>query len=228
MCALATVSCIIPAYNEGVRIASVLAAVVDHPLLSEIIVVDDGSTDDTAMAVQPFTGVRLLTQASNVGKSGAICSGIHASSGDYLLFLDADLIGLKADDVTALMSSVLRGDADASISLRSDALLPWRAIGLDYLSGERLLRRNLLIEHLDTIADLPGFGLESYINKILIRCNSRIKVVRWNSVGHHYKARKYGLWRGIAGEARMLMNIVETISLSGTALQIVAMRRQCV
>jgi len=223
---LATVSCIIPAFNEGVRIASVLAAVVDHPLLGEIIVVDDGSTDDTQMVVQQFAGVKLLTQTSNVGKSGAICAGIRASSGDYLLFLDADLIGLKADDVTALMSPVLREDADISISLRRDALLPWQAIGLDYLSGERLLRRDLLLEHLGAIERLPGFGLESYINKVLIRRKSRVRVVRWNTVGHHYKARKYGIWRGIAGEARMLMNIVETISLSGTAVQIIMLLRQ--
>ena len=168
----------------------------------------------------------MLIQASNTGKSGAICAGIRASASDYLLFLDADLVGLMANDVTSLISPVLEGDADASISLRMDALLPWRAIGLDYLSGERFLRRELLIQYLDVIALLPGFGLESYINKILIRCNSRIKVVRWNSVGHMYKARKYGLLRGIAGEARMLMNIVETISLSGTALQIVALMRQ--
>ena len=221
-----SISCIIPAFNEGSRIASVLTAVVDHPLLDEIIVVDDGSTDETQAAAQQFKNVRLLVQATNIGKSGAICMGVRASASTFLLLLDADLVGLTKDDVTALILPVLRETADASISLRRDALLPWRVIGLDYLSGERVLRRDLLVGHLDAIGHLPGFGLESYINGVLIRQKSRVKVVWWEHVGHTYKARKYGIWKGIAGEARMLMNIVETISLSGTAHQIIAMLRQ--
>jgi len=223
---MASISCVIPAYNEGSRIASVLAAVVGHPLLDEIIVVDDGSTDETQAAAKQFKNVRLLAQATNIGKSGAICMGICAAASEFLLLLDADLVGLTEDDVTALILPVLRGTADASISLRKDALLPWRVIGLDYLSGERVIRRDLLAGHLDAIGHLPGFGLESYINRVLILHKSRVKVIWWEHVGHTYKARKYGIWKGIAGEARMLMNIVETISLSGTAHQIIAMLRQ--
>jgi glycosyltransferase involved in cell wall biosynthesis len=204
----------------------VLKAVVDHPLVNEIIVVDDGSTDQTQTVAKQFRNVRVLVQTTNGGKSGAICAGIRASASDLLLFLDADLVGLTAEDVTALLQPVLQGNADASISLRKDALLPWQFLGLDYLSGERVLCRDLLAGHLEEIAHLPGFGLESYINKVLINRDSRIKIVCWKQVGHTYKARKYGIWKGIAGEARMLMNIVETISLSGTANQILLMLRQ--
>src|SRR5471032_1600216 len=203
-----SVSCIIPAYNEGCRIASVLSAVVRHPLLDEIIVVDDGSTDETQAVAKRFSNVRVLVQTTNAGKSAAICAGILASTSEFLLFLDADLVGLTQPDITKLILPVLRGEADASISLRSDALLPWRAIGLDYLSGERVLRRDFLAERLDVIARLPGFGLESYINQMLLEHNSRVKIVRWAHVGHTYKSRKHGVWKGIAGEARMLMNIV--------------------
>lgn len=220
------VSCIIPAYNEAERIAGVLSAVTGHPLLDEIIVVDDGSTDMTGATAEQFSGVRLLIQPANIGKSGAICAGIRASTGALLLLIDADLVGLRADDITALLEPVLRGAADVAFSLRRDALPPWRLIGLDYLSGERVLHRNALNDHLDAIAELPGFGLESYINDVLIGERSRIKVVRWKGVGHTYKARKHGIWKGIAGEARMLMNIVETVSLWRTAYQIHALRRQ--
>src|SRR5712691_8040236 len=157
-----SVSCIIPAYNEGTRIANVLSAVVSHPLLEEIIVVDDGSTDETRAVAKRFSDVRVLVQSANTGKSAAICAGVLASTSPLLLFLDADLVGLTRMDVSELVSPVLWKEADATISLRSDALLPWRAIGLDYLSGERVLRRDFLAEHLDVIAHLPGFGLESY------------------------------------------------------------------
>jgi len=220
-----SVSCIIPAYNEGTRIAEVLSAVVHHSLLEEIIVVDDGSTDETQAVAKRFSNVRVLVQSTNTGKSAAICAGILESTSQLLLFLDADLVGLTQPDVSALIVPVLGGEADATISLRGDALLPWRAIGLDYLSGERVLRRDFLAEHLDAIAHLPGFGLESYINQILIEHNLRVKVVRWAQVGHTYKSRKHGIWKGIAGEARMLMNIVETTSVAQNAHQIVEMRR---
>lgn len=222
---MTNVSCIIPAYNEALRIGNVLTVATTHPLLSEIIAVDDGSTDDTAQAIAQFEGVRLITQPQNTGKSSAICAGIRASRCEILLFLDADLIGLTEDDVTALLSPVLDGTADATISLRKDALLPWRTIGLDYLSGERVLRRDFLAGHLDVLEQLPGFGLESYLNELLIQHRARIEVVRWEGVGHTLKAKKYGVWNGIAGETRMMMNIIETTSIAGTAHQISALRR---
>ena len=220
-----SVSCIIPAYNEGTRIASVLSAVVHHPLLEEIIVVDDGSTDATQAVAKRFANARVIVQSTNAGKSAAICAGVLASTGRLLLFLDADLVGLTQADVSELIFPVLHGAADATISLRGDALLPWRAIGLDYLSGERVLRRDFLAEHLGVIAQLPGFGLESYINQMFIEQHLRVKIVRWPQVAHTYKSRKHGIWKGIAGEARMLMNIVETTSVAQNAHQIVEMHR---
>jgi len=222
---MASVSCIIPAYNEAQRIGKVLTVVTTHPLVNEIIAVDDGSTDNTAQAIKHFDSVHLITQPQNIGKSGAICAGIRASTCEFLLFLDADLIGLAKEDVTALLLPVLNGIADATISLRKDAFLPWRTIGLDYLSGERVLRRDALAGHLDVIERLPGFGLESYLNELLIQSRARIGVVRWQGVGHMLKTRKYGVWNGIAGETRMVMNIIETTSLAGTAHQISAMWR---
>ncbi|MDE2185001.1 MAG: glycosyltransferase [Alphaproteobacteria bacterium] len=222
---MTTVSCIIPAYNEACRIGDVLAVTTTHPLIDEVIAVDDGSTDHTASVIARFEKARLVALEQNVGKSGAICAGVQRSTGEFLLFLDADLIGLTAHDVTELLLPVLSGFADASISLRRDALLPWRTIGLDYLSGERVLRRDMLAEHLDIIARLPGFGLETYLNDLFVQRRARVKIIWWDGVGHVYKARKRGLWNGITGEARMLMNIAETISLAGTAHQIVALHR---
>ncbi|MBU6321619.1 MAG: glycosyltransferase [Patescibacteria group bacterium] len=219
------VSCIIPAYNEGARIGSVLKAVVGHPLVDEVIVIDDGSDDDTGDRIRAFPSARLISQERNEGKSRAIADGTRAARGEYLLFLDADLIGLTPVDVTALLKPVLDGRADTSISLRRDALLPWRVIGLDYLSGERVIPRKIIDSHIVTIAHLSGFGLESFLNDLILTSGARLQVVWWPTVGHTYKVRKYGMWKGLLGEVRMLANIVETVSLIGTTYQLLAMHR---
>lgn len=218
-------SCVIPAFNEGDRIGNVLMAVVNHALIDEVIVVDDGSVDDTQAQTRKFPAVCLLTGNENCGKSRAIAKGIATSTGKHILLLDADLVGLSPEDITALVKPVLAGAVEFSISLRRDALLPWRLIGLDYLSGERLIARALIADHLDAVAQLPGFGFEIYLNDLVIKSRARVSVVKWQRVGHTYKIRKYGIWRGILGEIRMLMNIVETISLIGTGHQIMAMLR---
>ena len=70
------VSCIIPVYNEKPRIANVLKAVVGHPLIHEVVVVDDGSNDGTEDLVKQFSGVKLIRHEVNKGKTQAVVTGI--------------------------------------------------------------------------------------------------------------------------------------------------------
>jgi glycosyltransferase involved in cell wall biosynthesis len=222
---MVALSCIIPAYNEAKRIGAVLEVVTRHPLIDEIIVVDDGSADDTAHVAMGFASVHVIIKSANQGKSSAVCDGIRASHGSVLLLLDADLLGLSADQLTSLITPVMEGLADFSISLRGNALPPWRWLGLDYVSGERVLHREMFAGRLEEIEALPGFGLEVYMNRLLTTRGSRIKVVRWDDVRSPYKSKKYGFWRGTTAEMRMLRNIVQTITLSESASQISAMLR---
>src|SRR5829696_6871232 len=84
------VSVVIPCYNQahflGEAIESVLAQ--SHPNF-EIVVVDDGSTDDTSEVARRYPGVRLVRQ-ENQGLSGARNAGLARSEGEYVVFLDAD------------------------------------------------------------------------------------------------------------------------------------------
>src|SRR5579862_6410747 len=91
---LPRITCIICALNEGPRIGAVLDVAAAHPRVAEVLVVDDGSTDDTAQVVARYPGVRLLAHARNLGKSKAIATGVAAASHDLLMLLDADLKGL--------------------------------------------------------------------------------------------------------------------------------------
>ena len=222
---MVALSCIIPAYNEAERIGAVLEVVSRHPLINEIIVVDDGSTDNTSRVAMSFDSIQVVIKAVNQGKSKAVCTGIRASHGSVLLLLDADLVGLSADQLTNLITPVTEGHADFSISLRGNALPPWRWLGLDYVSGERVLHREMIAGNLEEIEALPGFGLEVYMNNLVTNLGSRIKVVPWNDVRSPYKSTKYGFWIGATAEVRMLRNIAQTITLSESASQINAMLR---
>ena len=80
----ARLTCIIPAYNEAARIAAVLEAVLDHPQIDEVIVVDDGSADGTAQ-VAAQTPARLIALPQNGGKTAALMHGLSAATGDLIL-----------------------------------------------------------------------------------------------------------------------------------------------
>lgn len=216
-------SCVIPAWNEGARIGAVLAALAGHPALAEVIVVDDGSTDDT-VAVARAAGARVITMAQNGGKTAALAEGIRAATAPLLLLLDADLRGLSPQDVTDLVAPVATGRADVSISLRGNAPRLWQLLGLDYISGERVLPRAMLEGGLDILRHLPGFGFEVHLNTLWIGERARIAVVRWPGVESPLKAEKQGWARGIASDIGMLRDIFRTVTLRAVISQILSMR----
>ncbi|WP_116135110.1 glycosyltransferase [Tropicimonas sp. IMCC34043] len=220
------VSCIVPAFNEGPRIGAVLATVTGHPLIDQVIVIDDGSTDDTAAIVEAHEGATLIRMGANGGKTLALAAGIAAADGPLLLLVDADLCGLQAQDLTALLTPVLRGDAGMAISLRRNAPRLWHWIGLDYISGERVLARSLIEGDLTALPDLPRFGFEVWLNGIVVRRQTRLAVVAWPGVDSPAKARKAGLVRGSLMDLGMVLDLVKAAGPMSLLSQILRMRRQ--
>jgi glycosyltransferase involved in cell wall biosynthesis len=108
---------IIPAFNEERLIGSVLLKLKKYPV--DIIVVDDGSTDDTS-AIARMAGVVVFKQESNQGKGVALNTGLHAareSSPDVIVMLDADGQHLP-EDLPQIVEPILTGEADIVIGSR--------------------------------------------------------------------------------------------------------------
>ena len=223
------ITCIVCAFNEGPRIGAVLEVAAAHPLVAEVIVVDDGSTDDTAAVVSRHPRVRLLTHPRNLGKSQAIATGVAAARHDLLMLLDADLKGLRAQDLDALAMPVLSGRAAVSMSLRRNSLAIFRWAGIDFVSGERVVDRRLLADVLHEIHALPRFGIEVFMNKRIIAARLPVAVANWRDVTQSRKTEKLGWCRGTLAEWRMvfdLMDAVYPLELLTQTLHLALLRRQ--
>lgn len=113
------ISIIIPAYNEAVFIEKLLLKVDSISLLSEgfdkeIIVIDDGSADNTADLAEKFSSVRVIRKKVNEGKGKAVQTGIRESSGDWILIQDADL-EYNPDDYIPMIRALKRYDDKSAI-----------------------------------------------------------------------------------------------------------------
>ena len=214
-------SCVICAYNEGSRISQVLKVAARHCLLGEVIVVNDGSQDDTAARAAEFQGVQLLTNDRNRGKSWTLARGISAARFDQIMLLDADLVGLRASDLDALAAPVLNGAADVTLSLRGDSL--YRAVGIDFVSGERVLPRSLFRNVLEALSNKPSWGAEVFINELILARALRLAVVDWKAVTYTPKRSKRGALRGVLSELGMTRDIVYELRPTGLLMQNLAL-----
>jgi glucosyl-3-phosphoglycerate synthase len=116
-----TVSLCLPARNEADTIAAIVKQIVGHPLLDEVLVMDDHSTDDTVAAATD-AGARVLHAAdvlpyygSGPGKGQALWKATAVARGDVIAFCDADLQDFGTHFVVGLLGPLLVGDSVAFV-----------------------------------------------------------------------------------------------------------------
>lgn len=203
---------VIPAYNEAPRIGTVLGVLRDVPLVRHIIVVDDGSTDGTAQVVQRWAAedprIRLLRLPENRGKGAAMVEGARLSPSDIVLFLDADLVGLKPHHVEALIWPVLRDEADMTVGLFRGGRphTDWSHILTPFLSGQRCLRWSVF-SRTPELAE-AGWGAETAFHLHAAREHLRLEKVVLEGVTQVTKEEKAEFPAAVRSRARMYGHIV--------------------
>jgi len=100
------VTCIIPAVNEEKTIGKVIECVKQVPEVTEIIVVDDGSTDETA-AVARKHKVKVAQHDHNLGKGAAMKTGARKARNNFLVYIDADLRNISPQIIRKLIKPLI-------------------------------------------------------------------------------------------------------------------------
>ncbi|MCK5581491.1 MAG: glycosyltransferase family 2 protein [Candidatus Omnitrophica bacterium] len=107
-------SVIIPVYNEARTIDTIIKKVQSSPLpnevTKEIIIVNDGSTDNTPQILEkhtPSSGIKVLHQDQSHGKTAAVCIGIKHAAGDIIIIQDADL-EYNPEDYSNLITPIIK------------------------------------------------------------------------------------------------------------------------
>jgi glycosyltransferase involved in cell wall biosynthesis len=171
---------LLPAFNEAELIVETITAVAGLRHVTEIVVIDDGSSDNTfalASSVTVGTKVTTLRLESNSGKGAALNWGTKQARGEVYLLLDADL-GTTASMAEALLWPIVRNDADMTIArFGSEQSLPGAKmgfglarrtaqLGVRWLTGKHVTsplsgQRAMRFEVLQAAGEFfPGFGVE--------------------------------------------------------------------
>lgn len=202
---------VVPAYNEGPRIADVLKVLTHIDYLNRIYVVDDGSTDDTLEQAKKFD-VQIIRHTQNLGKGAAIQSVLDISDCDYYLFIDADLIGLNKGHTDALIEPLLESDDVAmSVGIFKEGSKTSVNLAQTYfsiLNGQRCLRSSFAKQ----LPDLSWtrFGVEVFMSKYAMVKNYKVSYPTLYSLTHYRKEEKLGFKRGFSYRLQMYKEVLYT------------------
>lgn len=197
------VSCVIAAYNEERTIGCVIRAARAVNDVSEVIVVSDGSTDDTAAMAEAAGADVVVRLPRNLGKGGAVLAGVRRAANPVVLLLDADLQDLKPRELRALVEPVLRGRCDMAVGVLAADLVQ-RV--LPQLSGIRALRRDALLDK--HYLACTRFGFERALTTLARRRRWTIARAPFTGVKHFKKEEKYGLVLGYQRKACMALEVM--------------------
>lgn len=209
------VSLIVCAYNEERNIQPVLDFLDSVKWLDQVIVVNDGSTDKTAEIIKSYAKFDLIEHKVNQGKGAAIASGVKTSKNDLLIFLDADLVGLRESHLLTMLSPVLFtkeadlalgifGKGEISVTNFANKLVP-------SITGQRVIRKRML-PSLNNLEN-QKYGVDITITKSV--AEDRVRVVKLDGLSQVIKEEKDDkLMHAVKKRVIMYMDIYKSVKNS--------------
>jgi len=199
---------IIPAYNEEATISDVIEKSLKNPFVNEVIVIDDGSSDNTSHKSK-LAGAKVIRNDKNQGKAAAMERGVFEAKNNIVCFVDADLIGLTPNRLTVLLKPVLEGKADMNISIRKRrSHVMNRLIRIfPLIGGERALTKELW--NAVPPKYKKRFQIEIAINYFAKKNKFKTRSFYMPGIHQIKKEKKHGPLRGLIERIFMIIDIIE-------------------
>jgi polyisoprenyl-phosphate glycosyltransferase len=214
------ITCIVPAYNEEQRIIRVLDCLEDYPLFDEILVLNDGSTDETGTIVAEtfplHKQIKLINNEQNMGKTATVLRGIELAKGDIIVLIDADLIGLSHRNIDKLLYYILCENYSMTIldraSDRAKLIGGWSNL-TRFWGGERAFLKSD-IQNIDFNLDKKyGYLLEAELNLYCINNKKNVISIYCDNLYTIYKNKKMGYIEGLLKDLTMYKSIYKRLKL---------------
>lgn len=188
------VTAIICAYNEAKTIKEVILSFSKAVIISEIVVVNDGSTDSTKEIIETLKEEIEITAIhldENRGKGYAMATGVEYSTNDIIVFIDADLSNLKEEHFEQLIKPIFYKECDMVLGQATETLINYKINPFKSFTGQRaMLKKDIqpILKEMKT----SRFGVETLINLYFQAHEKSVKYVMLEGLMHPTKFDKTG------------------------------------
>lgn len=220
------ITCIVPAFNEGPRMGKVLDIIKENDLFKEIIIIDDGSSDDTLIVARNYAAgdrrIKIIKNKNNLGKTNSVINAVKESRGELIVLLDADLVGLDNKHISKMLYFILNGEFDMTILDRGGdrmAILgPLQSWVSRLIGGERAFWKKDFLRIKFTRRS--SYALEQIMNIFYVTEGLKVRTVYCPDLFCTYQFTKKGKIRGLITYAKMFFEIYKLSEAKGYYLQV--------
>lgn len=199
------IDAVVPARNEASTIADVISALRACAYVREVLVVDDGSSDESADVARAAGAKVLRRDARGGSKAHAMAMGVAATDAEAIFFVDADVIGVTPGHLDAICRPLVERRCSMSIGTFDYG---WRnplVLRLPATTGERVIPR-WVFESIPPHR-LDGFTIEVTINEVIAEARLTTIARVMKGVTHRTKREKFGKVEGWRRTLRMFRSI---------------------